>query len=228
MSAKEITRQFTKFNNCFMASSLVRPRCTARLFARLRPRSTIPTIRNVPANRHIFSLLRRSKATTNPAAPVPILTEDNLFHQFSKSPFPAVRARGEAIKQLAPCPVCASSHDHVHAHTKAQPKAVSFECPDCGWPTHCSEQHWKEDEEHQKYCTRLREANEDEHDLRSGRRLREFELPGSSLTYDRHCNELTIKPIQRTSGLRGGHIICQLGCVLVYSWLPFHGHRTFP
>jgi hypothetical protein len=26
----------------------------------------------------------------------------------------------------------------------------------------------------------LREANEDEHDLRSGRRLREFELPGLS------------------------------------------------
>ncbi|GLB35090.1 putative zinc-finger of mitochondrial splicing suppressor 51 [Lyophyllum shimeji] len=38
--------------------------------------------------------------------------------------------------------------------------------------------HHKEDEEHRKYCSRLREANEDEHDLRIGRRLREFELPG--------------------------------------------------
>ncbi|KAF7793095.1 hypothetical protein EIP86_004202 [Pleurotus ostreatoroseus] len=55
---------------------------------------------------------------------------------------------------------------------------MMFECPDCGWPTHCSEEHWKEDEEHRKYCGRLREVNEDEHDLRSGRRLREFELPG--------------------------------------------------
>jgi len=108
----------------------------------------------------------------------PILTEDNLFHPFSKSPFPAVNARGEAIRKLAPCPVCASSHDHLHAHTKAQPKAVKFECPDCGWPTHCSEEHWEQDEEHKKYCSRLREVNEDEHDLRSGRRLREFELPG--------------------------------------------------
>lgn len=110
----------------------------------------------------------------------PILTEDNLFHPFSQSPFPAIRARGEAIKQLAPCPVCASEHQHgVHPHTHAQPKNVEYECPDCGWPTHCSEEHWLADMEHQKYCGRLREANEDEHDLRSGRRMREFELPGT-------------------------------------------------
>ncbi|RDX56602.1 hypothetical protein OH76DRAFT_1395721 [Lentinus brumalis] len=106
----------------------------------------------------------------------PILTEDNLFHPFSQSPFPAIRARGEAIRQLAPCPVCASAGVHAHAH--AQPKTVAFECPDCGWPTHCSEEHWEADHEHQKYCARLREVNEDEHDLRSGRRMREFELPG--------------------------------------------------
>ncbi|KAF4615531.1 hypothetical protein D9613_002928 [Agrocybe pediades] len=128
-------------------------------------------------SRSFFNFLRRTKPS-KPADPVPVLTEDNLFHPFSKSPFPAVRARGEAIKQLAPCPVCASSHGHLHAHTKAQPKAVKYECPDCGWPTHCSEEHWKEDGEHQKYCSRLREANEDEHDLRSGRRMREFEMPG--------------------------------------------------
>ncbi|KAI0720935.1 zinc-finger of mitochondrial splicing suppressor 51-domain-containing protein [Cerioporus squamosus] len=106
----------------------------------------------------------------------PILTEDNLFHPFSQSPFPAIRARGEAIRQLAPCPVCANAG--VHAHAQAQPKTVAFECPDCGWPTHCSEEHWHADQEHQKYCARLREVNEDEHDLRSGRRMREFELPG--------------------------------------------------
>jgi mitochondrial splicing suppressor protein 51 len=132
--------------------------------------------------RTIFSWFRQS----GPAPPgndktkptEPILTEDNLFHPFSQSPFPALRARGEAIQTLAPCPVCASHHHGVHAHTQAQPKAVKFECPDCGWPTHCTEEHWQEDEEHQKYCSRLREVNEDEHDLRSGRRLREFELPG--------------------------------------------------
>lgn len=152
---------------------------TARLLPGLRCRHAL-RIRPVPAySRSIFGLLRRPK---NPAEPVPILSEDNLFHPLSKSPFPAVVARSEAIQTLAPCPVCAAAHTHVHAHTKAQPKAVKFECPDCGWPTHCSEEHWKEDAEHQKYCSRLREANEDEHDLRSGRRMSEFEMPG---TYSR-------------------------------------------
>ncbi|KAF9532317.1 zinc-finger of mitochondrial splicing suppressor 51-domain-containing protein [Crepidotus variabilis] len=133
-------------------------------------------LRQPNLSRSIFSLFSRKKSEKK--AQIPVLTEDNLFHPFSKSPFPAVRARGEAIQQLAPCPVCASSHDHIHAQNRAQPKAVKFECPDCGWATHCTEEHWKEDKEHQKYCARLREANEDEHDLRSGRRMREFELPG--------------------------------------------------
>lgn len=51
-----------------------------------------------------------------------------------------------------------------------------FECPDCGFPSHCTEEHWAEDAEHGKYCDRLREANEDEHDLRSGRKITEFEF----------------------------------------------------
>lgn len=35
------------------------------------------------------------------------------------------------------------------------------------------------DEEHHKHvCGVLREVNEDEHDLRSGRRMKEFEFPG--------------------------------------------------
>ncbi|EPQ58374.1 hypothetical protein GLOTRDRAFT_110165 [Gloeophyllum trabeum ATCC 11539] len=128
--------------------------------------------------RTLFNFFRKPKADEGKKEPTPILTEDNLFHPFSKSPFPAVRARGEAIRQLASCPVCASEHAHLHAHTKAQPKAVNFECPDCGWPTHCSEEHWLQDKEHEKYCSRLREVNEDEHDLRSGRKIREFEFPG--------------------------------------------------
>lgn len=148
---------------------------TARL---LRCRHALHIRPPAPQSRSIFSLIRRLKGSPKPTEQVPILTEDNLFHPLSKSPFPAVVARGEAIKTLAPCPVCASSHGHIHAHTKAQPKAVKFECPDCGWPTHCTKEHWKEDIEHQKYCPRLREANEDEHDLRSGRRMREFEMPG--------------------------------------------------
>ncbi|KAF8831708.1 hypothetical protein HHX47_DHR1000954 [Lentinula edodes] len=89
---------------------------------------------------------------------------------------------------MASCPVCASGHRHTYEHEHEKPKVnhVSFECPDCGWPTHCSEEHWKEDKEHEKYCSRLREANEDEHDLRSGRRMPEFELPGTSLQRFKH------------------------------------------
>jgi splicing suppressor protein 51 len=146
---------------------------TLRLLPALRCRHHVLLSR--PSSRSIFSFLSKSNRPETPKDPVPILTEDNLFHPFSKSPLSALRARGEAIQKLAPCPVCASTH---HAHTKAQPKAVKFECPECGWPTHCTDKHWKEDAEHQKYCARLREANEDEHDLRSGRRMLEFELPG--------------------------------------------------
>ena len=138
------------------------------------PTHTIPLF----GTRSLFNLLK--KAPSSKPEPKPTLSQDNLFHPFSESPFPALVARGEAIKSLAPCPVCASQHEHIHAHTKPQPQAVAFECPDCGWPTHCTEEHWRADEDHAKYCSRLREVNEDEHDLRSGRRLREFELPGTS------------------------------------------------
>ncbi|CAK5264702.1 unnamed protein product [Mycena citricolor] len=129
------------------------------------------------SRRSFFSFFRKTAKPAEREQHVPLLTEDNLFHPFSKSPFPMLRARGEAIKNLAPCPVCTSSHEHGHPHA-TEPQNVSYECPDCGWPTHCSEEHWQQDEEHKKYCMRLREANEDEHDLRSGRRMTEFELPG--------------------------------------------------
>ncbi|KAI0831472.1 zinc-finger of mitochondrial splicing suppressor 51-domain-containing protein [Trametes gibbosa] len=179
-----------------MLSQLPRRSCTRILASRATPclpRSGL-LLRSrghnaaapVPVStRTLFSWFKsKPKAGTGgaPKTAQPVLSEDNLFHPFSQSPFPAIRARGEAIRKLAPCPVCAAEHDGVHAHTKAQPKAVAFECPDCGWPTHCSEEHWHTDEEHQKYCARLREVNEDEHDLRSGRRMREFELPGAQDT----------------------------------------------
>ena len=172
-----------------MVFSLVAKKSTARVLA-----GVSPFLRFIPARcttipcRSVFNLLGKtsSSASNNGhAKKQPILTQNNLFHPFSKSPFPEIRARGEAIQSLAPCPVCSASHSHMHAHTKAQSKAVNFECPDCGWPTHCTEEHWREDEEHVHYCSRLREANEDEHDLRSGRRLREFELPGECLHISR-------------------------------------------
>jgi hypothetical protein len=143
-----------------------------RIHSQYPARHTIPLL----PTRSLFNLFK--KAPSKPEF-TPVLSQDNLFHPFSVSPFPAVVARGEAIKSLAPCPVCVSHHDHVHDHTKAQARAIAFECPDCGWPTHCTEEHWRADKDHAKYCSRLREVNEDEHDLRSGRRLREFELPGA-------------------------------------------------
>lgn len=171
----------------------------------------LPRVRQVPLAvrrpahcRAIFTFLKRPKPGKLQDH-LPILSEDNLFHPFSKSPFPAVRARGEAIQQLAPCPVCALSDDHFHGQTKALPKAVNFECPECGWPTHCSEEHWKADTEHKRYCSRLREANEDEHDLRSGRRMREFEMPGM-LRVHRNCFDHL--ETSRPSRIRGSGFVC--------------------
>ncbi|GAA5911048.1 hypothetical protein JCM6882_006861, partial [Rhodosporidiobolus microsporus] len=110
------------------------------------------------------------KKSALPSAPKPLLAQDDLFHPLSRSPFPEMRAKGERIKQLAYCPVSLDKHgEKVH---------VQFECPDCGFPTHASEERWAEDTEHGRYWPRLREANEDEHDLRSGREMTEFKLPG--------------------------------------------------
>ncbi|KAJ7043204.1 zinc-finger of mitochondrial splicing suppressor 51-domain-containing protein [Mycena alexandri] len=153
-------------------AAFTRQRSAVRLNAAFRTRATCicPSSR-----RHFLSWFRKPAPPPRPEH-VPLLTQDNLFHPFSESPFPMLRARGEAIKKIAPCPVCTTAQEQGHPHVEL--KNVAFECPDCGWPTHCSEEHWKQDEEHEKYCTRLRESNEDEHDLRSGRRMVEFELPG--------------------------------------------------
>ncbi|KAG8528795.1 uncharacterized protein KY384_006483 [Bacidia gigantensis] len=59
---------------------------------------------------------------------------------------------------------------------------VQFECPDCGIPSYCSEEHWADDyESHMEICDTLRQINEDEHDLRSGRFFPEFEYPGPQM-----------------------------------------------
>lgn len=59
------------------------------------------------------------------------------------------------------------------------PAFVRFECPDCGIPVSCTEEHWADDyEAHLEICDTLRQVNEDDHDLRSGRFFPEFEYPG--------------------------------------------------
>ncbi|KAL9933110.1 hypothetical protein V8E36_007828 [Tilletia maclaganii] len=100
----------------------------------------------------------------------PKLAQDDLFHPLSQSPIPEMRARGERVRALAACPVSMTKY--------GVRRPVRFECPDCGWPTHYSEAEWREDPDHAQYVARLREANEDEHDLRSGREMTEFKLPG--------------------------------------------------
>ncbi|OCL08557.1 mRNA processing protein, partial [Glonium stellatum] len=122
-----------------------------------------------------------------------LLQPDNLFHSFSNSPSPDIRRRAAFIKQHAYCP-----HPH-HRQTRlpttpddpetkkssaagSPPAHVQYECPDCGIPVYCSEEHFADDyESHLEICDTLRQINEDDHDLRSGRFFPEFECPGPQL-----------------------------------------------
>ncbi|KAL9103813.1 MAG: hypothetical protein Q9163_001167 [Psora crenata] len=123
-----------------------------------------------------------------------LLQPNNLFHPFSESPSPDIRRRAAFMKTHAYCP-----HPNHHRtrmplspqdpetrktpeKTSQPPAFVRFECPDCGIPTYCSEEHWADDyEAHMEICETLREINEDDHDLRSGRFFPEFEYPGPQI-----------------------------------------------
>lgn len=123
-----------------------------------------------------------------------LLRSNNLFHPFSDSPSPEIRRRAAFMKTHAYCP-----HPNHHRtrmplspndpearkspEKTGQPAAfVRFECPDCGIPVSCSEEHWADDyESHMEICDTLREINEDDHDLRSGRFFPEFEYPGPQM-----------------------------------------------
>ena len=124
----------------------------------------------------------------------PLLQPNNLFHAFSASPSPEIRRRAAFMKTHAYCPhpshhqtrLPTSPHDpetrKVKGKTSLPPAHVRFECPDCGIPVSCSEDHWADDyESHMEICDTLREINEDDHDLRSGRFFPEFEFPGPQM-----------------------------------------------
>lgn len=102
-----------------------------------------------------------------------ILEQDDLFHVLSQSPLPAMRDRAAIINKYGVCPVC-DTH-----HAKDDKKHPVYDCPDCGYPTHCCEEHYQQGKaaHHEENCAILREMNEDDHDLRSGRPMREFEFP---------------------------------------------------
>ena len=123
-----------------------------------------------------------------------LLQPNNLFHPFSESPSPEIRRRAALMKSHAYCP-----HPNHHRTrmplspqdpeskktpetTSEPPKLVRYECPDCGIPAYCSEEHWADDyESHMEICDTLREINQDDHDLRSGRFFPEFEYPGPQM-----------------------------------------------
>jgi mitochondrial splicing suppressor protein 51 len=127
--------------------------------------------------------------------PRTVLTQDNLFHPFSKSPIPEMRERARFTKQNAYCPHPAhhrtriptspddpESRKQVEGEGAQPPAHVSYECPDCGTATYCCEEHWVDDyESHMEICETLRQINEDDHDLRSGRYFAEFEYPGPQI-----------------------------------------------
>ena len=124
----------------------------------------------------------------------PLLLPNNLFHSFSNSPSPDIRRRAAFIRQHAYCPH--PSHHQTRLPTapgdpearktstsaSLPPAHVKFECPDCGIPISCSEEHWADDyASHLELCDTLREINEDDHDLRSERFFPEFEYPGPQI-----------------------------------------------
>lgn len=123
-----------------------------------------------------------------------LLGPDNLFHPFPRSPIPEIRQRAAFTKQHAYCPhpahqqtrIPSSPHDaeaRKVAEVSIEPPAhVDFVCPDCGIATYCTEEHWADDyEAHLEICDTLRQINEDDHDLRSGRWFPEFDYPGPQL-----------------------------------------------
>lgn len=128
------------------------------------------------------------------AHPRTVLGPDNLFHPFYKSPIPEIRQRAGFTKRHAYCPhpshqqtrIPTSPHDpeaRKLPEVSIQPPAhVRFDCPDCGIATYCTEEHWADDyESHLEICDTLRQINEDDHDLRSGRWFPEFDYPGPQL-----------------------------------------------
>jgi splicing suppressor protein 51 len=124
----------------------------------------------------------KAAAHTNLKSNKPILSQDELFHPLIASPFADLRERATFYADHSVCPTCvadAGISDGTSLEAHRASKRPGYTCPECGFPTHCSHEHWERDlEEHRKVCSLLRQVNEDEHDLRSGRRLLEFEYPG--------------------------------------------------
>lgn len=120
-----------------------------------------------------------------------LLQPNNLFHSYTHSPSPQIRQRAAFMRQNAYCPHPAhqptrqpTSPSDLEARKTGTdpPRHVSYECPDCGIPVSCSEEHFVDDyASHLEVCEVLRQINEDDHDLVSGRFFPEFEYPGPQI-----------------------------------------------
>ncbi|KAF7549584.1 hypothetical protein G7046_g8306 [Stylonectria norvegica] len=153
--------------------------------------------RATPASRDFSStagsLAEAAAVKKAPEASSVRLAEEDLFHPFSSSPVPEFRRRAAFMKQHAYCPhpdhqatkmptVAAKPDDAAATSGTQAPKHVDFECPDCGLPVYCCEEHWQDDyEKHLEICDTLKQINEDDHDLRSGRVFHEANLPDIQL-----------------------------------------------
>ena len=133
-----------------------------------------------------------SRTAQQPSEPNRVLLQpNNLFHSFTNSPSPEIRKRAAFMRQNAYCPHpehqatrAPTSPDDLEARkTGTRPPAhVRYECPDCGIPVSCCEEHFISDyESHLEICDLLREINEDDHDLHSGRFFQEFDYPPQNL-----------------------------------------------
>lgn len=101
----------------------------------------------------------------------PLIEQDDLFHPMSTSPIPAMREKAARIRKSSLSPLLR--------------KPVAFDCKHSGWPTHATEAEWEEDQaNHARYWPLLRQTNEDEHDLRSGRKIFEFDNMPEAQPYE--------------------------------------------
>lgn len=128
------------------------------------------------------------------AGSAPLLAPNELFNSFTESPIPEIRQRAALIRQHAYCPHPEHQPTRVTDRSSmlqnkpelglgsTPPAHAQFECPDCGIPIYCSKEHWMDDyEAHLDICDVLRQINEDDHDLRSGREFPEFEYAGPQM-----------------------------------------------
>ncbi|KAL3494261.1 Oxysterol-binding protein-domain-containing protein [Aspergillus germanicus] len=154
--------------------------------------ASLPSTNSLLTTKRLPLLPIVQKANSATRSSRALLKPNNLFHNFSESPAPAIRQRAAFIKQNAFCPhpshqqtrMPVSPHDpesrkSAVSGSSAPPAHSHFECPDCGIPIYCSEDHWMDDyEAHLEVCETLRQINEDDHDLHSGRFFPEFSYPG--------------------------------------------------